>query len=207
MNTLIVSATEFEVQPAMQTLRGVEFLVTGPGMVNTAYKLGKRLATNKYDLIINAGVCGCFDRSYALGTVFNVSVETFADLGADDKGTFIDIFGLGLLDKNEFPFTNGWIENNSSFPLLGGELNGVKGITVNTVTGHQPQIDKLVAKYKPVTESMEGAAFAYVCAMEKQPYIQIRAASNYVEPRDRANWKMPLAIKNLNNYLIEFLNK
>jgi len=203
MNTLIVSATEFEVQPAMQALPGVEFLITGPGMVNTAYKLGKRLATNKYDRIINAGVCGCFDRSYALGTVFNISVETFADFGADDNGSFIDIFGLGLVDKNEAPFTDGLIINFSS--VLAPNLPEAPGITVNTVTGSQPQIDKLVAKYKPVTESMEGAAFAYVCAIEKQPYVQIRAASNYVEPRNRANWQMPLAIQNLNNYLIEFL--
>lgn len=187
----------------MQALQGVEFLVTGPGMVNTAYKLGKHLATNTYDLIINAGICGCFDRNYPLGTVFNVSLDTFADFGADDKGTFIDIFGLGLIDKNDAPFTDGLIINFSS--VLAPNLTEALGITVNTVTGNQPQIDLLVDRYKPVTESMEGAAFAYVCAMENKPYVQIRAASNYVEPRDRANWHMALAIENLNNYLIDFL--
>lgn len=212
MKTLIVSATEFEVKPAMEALTGVEFLVTGAGMVNTAYLLGKQLAVNKYDLVINAGICGCFDRKYALGTVFNITADTFADLGADDNGTFVDIFGLGLMDKDAHPFTDGWISTPTPLrgtpPKLGGEFipaMEVKGITVNTVTGSQQSIDKLIAKYNPVVESMEGAAFAYVCAMEGQNYLQIRAASNYVEPRNRANWQMGLAIQNLNNYLIELL--
>lgn len=209
MKTLVVAATELEIKPAMQALPGVEFLVTGVGMVNTAYVLGKHLALNKYDLVINAGICGCFNRNYLLGTVFNITADTFADFGADDNGTFVDIFGLGLMDKDTQPFSDGWIVTPPLSPLSGGDVTlvteGAKGVTVNTVSGSQAGIDKLVAKYNPTTESMEGAAFAYVCAMEQQPYLQIRAASNYVEPRNRANWQIGLAIQNLNNFLIDFL--
>lgn len=204
MKALIVSATEAEVKPARQALPHVEFLVTGIGMVNTAYKLGRHLASNQYDLVINAGICGCFDRAYPLGTVFNVSLETFADFGADDNGTFVDIFGLNLLDKDQVPFTDGLIIN-FSLQAAARQLPEVLGVTVNTVSGSQPQIDLLQKKYKPVTESMEGAAFAYVCELEKVQYLQLRAASNYVEPRNRASWQIGLAIENLNNYLIEFL--
>lgn len=35
--------------------------------------------------------------------------------------------------------------------------------------------------------------------------IQIRAISNYVEKRDKSKWNMPLAINNLNEFLIEFV--
>jgi futalosine hydrolase len=172
-------------------------------MVNTAYKLGKHLATHSYDFIINAGVCGCFDRKYELGTVLNISVDAFADLGADDNGKFIDLFGLNLVDKNERPFTDGLIINFSPAPF--GSLEEVVGITVNTASGNQQQIDLLVEQYKPVTESMEGAAFAYVCELENAKYVQIRAISNYVEPRNKENWKMGLAVTNLNEYLIGLL--
>jgi futalosine hydrolase len=48
---------------------------------------------------------------------------------------------------------------------------------------------------------MEGAAFAYVCAKMKVNAIQIRSISNQVEPRNRNNWNIPLAIKNLNEVL------
>jgi futalosine hydrolase len=203
MKTLVVSATEMEVKQAKDALPGVEFLVTGAGMVNTAYKLGKHLATHSYDFIINAGVCGCFNVNYKLGTVLNISVDAFADLGADDNGRFIDLFGLNLVDKNERPFTDGLIINFSPAPF--GSLEEVIGITVNTASGNQQQIDLLIEQYKPVTESMEGAAFAYVCELENAKYVQIRAISNYVEPRNKENWKMGLAVKNLNEYLIGLL--
>lgn len=192
-----------EVKQAMGALPNTEFLVTGVGMVNTAYKLGKHLASNTYDLILNAGVCGCFDKSYTLGTVVNVSVDCFADLGADDNGSFVDVFHLGLVDKNEQPFTDGLIIN--FMPPPGSLLEEAVGITVNTVSGNQQQIDLLVERYKPLVESMEGAAFAYVCEMESVRYAQVRAISNYVEPRNKANWQMGLAIKNLNEYLIDLL--
>jgi futalosine hydrolase len=41
--------------------------------------------------------------------------------------------------------------------------------------------------------------------MENAKYVQIRAVSNYVEPRNKENWQMGLAIKNLNEYLITLL--
>jgi futalosine hydrolase len=52
---------------------------------------------------------------------------------------------------------------------------------------------------------MEGAAFFYVCRQLNVPCIQIRAVSNYVEKRNRDAWNIPLAIKNLNTFAVEFL--
>ena len=51
---------------------------------------------------------------------------------------------------------------------------------------------------------MEGAAFLASCGHAKH-YTQIRAISNYVEKRDKSKWNMPLAIKNLNDFLINFI--
>jgi futalosine hydrolase len=49
---------------------------------------------------------------------------------------------------------------------------------------------------------MEGAAVFYVGFMEKIPVIQLRNISNFVEPRNRSSWKIPEAIKVLNDFLI-----
>jgi futalosine hydrolase len=51
---------------------------------------------------------------------------------------------------------------------------------------------------------MEGAAVFYVAQQEKIPALQIRAISNLVEKRNKDNWDIPLAIKNLNEWLILF---
>jgi futalosine hydrolase len=54
---------------------------------------------------------------------------------------------------------------------------------------------------------MEGAAVFYTCNIMNTPSIQIRSVSNHIEPRNKANWNIPLAIKALNDYLIEFIQE
>jgi futalosine hydrolase len=53
---------------------------------------------------------------------------------------------------------------------------------------------------------MEGAAVAYVCERFDVPWVQIRAISNMVEPRNRSAWDIPLAIKNLHFEVLNYLN-
>jgi futalosine hydrolase len=44
---------------------------------------------------------------------------------------------------------------------------------------------------------MEGAAFFYAANLLDVPSIQLRAISNYIEPRDRSKWEIKLALENL----------
>jgi len=53
-----------------------------------------------------------------------------------------------------------------------------------------------------VIESMEGAAFHYVCLQEAVPFLQLRAVSNMIGERDKTKWLMKEAIDNLNKELI-----
>ncbi|MEY3422016.1 MAG: futalosine hydrolase, partial [Bacteroidota bacterium] len=84
-------------------------------------------------------------------------------------------------------------------------LRSASSVTVNKVTGSQSSIQQIYEKYQPDLESMEGAAVFYTCNMMNTPSLQIRSVSNYIEPRNKANWNIPLAIKALNDYLIEFI--
>ncbi|MBK8310223.1 MAG: hypothetical protein IPL04_04300 [Chitinophagaceae bacterium] len=58
-----------------------------------------------------------------------------------------------------------------------------------------------------MVESMEGAALHYVCLMEKIPFIQLRAISNYITERNKKKWNMKESITNLNKEIIKLLNK
>jgi futalosine hydrolase len=42
--------------------------------------------------------------------------------------------------------------------------------------------------------------------IERIPCAQIRAVSNFIEKRNRDNWNIALAIKNLNETAIEIIN-
>ena len=78
---------------------------------------------------------------------------------------------------------------------------------MNTTHGNKTSIQLFKEKFNADIETMEGAAIFYVCLLENIPFLQIRAISNYVEERNTANWNIPLAIKNLNNKLIEIIEK
>ena len=216
MNILVVSATQFEVKPLLDFLgialpsvginhanidfegKDIHVLIAGVGMVNTALMLGRH-DLNQYDLVINAGVCGAFDRKLELGEVVCVTSDILSEMGAEDGDDFLTYDQLNLPGKHIFyndPHKN--VER-----LL--VLKHVKGITVNTIHGNDNSIGEVIKLYHPDVESMEGAAFFAACSGINKNYIQIRSVSNYVEKRDKSKWQMPLAIKHLNDFLINFI--
>jgi futalosine hydrolase len=174
------------------------YLVTGTGSVATTFHLTNHLANKKFDLVVNLGVAGSFDRTIILGEVVHIVEDQFADIGAQDHDKFIDQFQLGLVDAHATPYVNGLVipfrEPNFSAVK---KYKKVKAITVNTVHGNQETINNVVARLNPQVESMEGAAVFYVCSLLNVPSIQLRAISNYVEPRNRESWKIKDALSNL----------
>lgn len=216
MTLLIVAATPFEIMPLKSYLEQhftspapnifakeelqIRLLITGIGQMLTGYAMGYAIAHEDYDFAINAGVAGAHNRKLEVGQVVNVYSEQFGDLGAEDAdGSFLSIHDLGLLPMDEAPFSAGKILNKdaSAFDFL----PKVHGVTVNKVHGYEPTIASDYARYQADVESMEGAAFAYICRLHEIPFLQIRAISNYVEARNREAWNLPLAITNLNQVL------
>jgi len=200
MNVLIIAATENEIGPFLQLPErqrsGVEVLVTGVGMVATAFAVGKKLTSNHYDLLLNVGIAGSFDRSIPLGDLVCVYEDTFAELGAQDGDDFLDSNRLGLGQHSFQGIQQGYQALDP--------LRKCRGITVNKVHGNAAAIAETVRRLNPQTESMEGAAVFYAAHQSGVPAIQVRAISNYVERRNKANWEIPRAIENLNRWLRAF---
>ena len=78
------------------------------------------------------------------------------------------------------------------------DLLKVKSSTVNTVSGNTTTIKKIKNRLSPDIETMEGAAVFRVCNDFNIPCMQIRSVSNFVGERNKKNWDIDLAIKNLN---------
>ncbi len=178
-------------------------MITGVGLPLTAYSLGKILGQKKYDLAINAGIAGAFNREMKIGTVVEVVSDCFADLGVENAdGSFTSVFTMDLIASNQPPFTKGELLN----PYPGHFLPAAKGLSVNRVHGSAQSIKQVRSRYPLADiETMEGAAFFYACLLESQKFLAIRAISNHVEPRNRDQWDIPQAIKNLNTTLQEIL--
>jgi futalosine hydrolase len=210
---LLVSATSLEIAPLVSTLtpclpsdrplahyraagHDVDVLTTGVGMVATAVWCSRALTTHRYDAAINLGVCGSFRPGLEPPAVVHVTGDRLAELGAEDGEDFLTVHALGLLDDNEFPFRAGVLANTGA-PLTAAvaALPAVRSITVNTVHGNARTIARVVERFDPDVESMEGAAFMYACLAAGISFAQVRAVSNVVERRNRAAWDLPGAIR------------
>lgn len=206
MRILITAATEMELRPVRLRLSNsrptssmrFDFALTGVGQVSTAYRLARLLQHGQYDWCWNIGIAGSFTPRLPVGSVAVVTEDLFADWVIDSPQGKQSLFEAGLLLPNEHPFTAGrlicpYLEQ-CTFPPT---IQRAVAVTVNSTSGTIERIEDMQNNFAPDIESMEGAAFFYVALLEGIPFLQLRAISNKVEPRDKNKWDIPLAIGNL----------
>ncbi|MGB0369191.1 MAG: futalosine hydrolase, partial [Flavobacteriales bacterium] len=172
-NILLVAATKAEMPTTVNPK--VDMLVTGVGMVATTHVLTKELSKKQYDLVVDVGIGGSFNPAIKIGDVVQVTADRLVELGVEDNGKFVPAHEMDLVNADELMFET---------ELTVSNLTKANGITVNTVHGTQETIAAVVKQFNPDVETMEGAAVAYVCQQFDVPWVQIRAISNRVEPRN-----------------------
>lgn len=183
----------------------VDIAILGVGQIFTSYNLCKIFNAETYALAINTGICGSFNSEIKIGETLEIISDQFADLGISSENNFETIFESGFAKAHEFPFTDSKLLSDYNLHKK-YNLQQAHAITVNNVSGEKNQIQMRQKKFMPDVESMEGAAFFYICKKENIKCAQIRSVSNYVEPRNKNNWNIPLAVENLNQNLINILN-
>lgn len=204
MKILVVAATQQEIAPFVNLNNNIDALICGVGIPSTVYYLTKKLLQKKYDLVIQAGIAGSFSKKIKNGEVVAVEQDAFADIGVEEDRKFKTIFQLGFGDENKFPFTNGWLINTSEI-LMTTHLKKVKAVTVNKINDRKKQTKQLKEIFNAEIESMEGAAFHFVCLQQNIQFLQIRSISNKVGERDKTKWEINDALENLNRELIKLV--
>lgn len=217
MRVIITAATVGEWMPGFLKINSlytgesqrlkVRFHQSGVGMLSSAVSLTRLASEEKPDLIIQMGIAGTFNTKMPLAKVVLVKEEILGDMGVEEDGKWKDLFDLKLEKSSYHPFEkrklpNPWL---STYNLL--KLPELSSITVNEITTNPKRIEQLTKKYSPDLESMEGASLHYVCRETNIPFIQMRAISNYIGERNKANWKMNEALEALNDTLIRYLDK
>lgn len=185
----------------------VSFHQSGVGMLASAVALTRLVNDEKPDLLVQVGIAGSFDPSIPLGKVICIRDESLGDTGVEEEGKWKDIFDLKL-EKSSYPpyekrkLPNQWL---STYNLL--KLPELGAVTINEVTTRPERALQLAKKYEAAIESMEGAALHYVARQFNIPFIQMRAISNYISERDKSKWEISLAIENLNQAILKYLDK
>jgi len=211
MQLLFCASTEFEIRPTIdylkkENIQNVDVLITGIGMMATAYSLTKRILTHRPDFILQAGVAGCLDKNLPLTKIVLIQNENIGDLGVEENKDFKTLFGLNLVEPDSFPWRNGKLSNKIEF-LKSSGLTVVDGVTVNEISTDPQRIDYYRSKLNASVESMEGAALHFVALQEKVRFLQMRSLSNFVGERDKRKWVMEEAIANLNMELQRLFTK
>lgn len=232
MQILLAAATIFEIQPTIDfllqrrtdpliaphtsppitapnpatTTHPISTLITGIGSLPTTWSLMRQIDRDRPDLIIQAGIAGCFT-GRPPGEVLVIRDETLADLGVWEDHQFKTPFDLHLADHNHPPFSAGRLVNPYQTLLTLTGLPSVSAITVNEISTNPERIGWYHQKTGATVESMEGAALHYVGLREQVAFLQLRSVSNDIGVRDKSKWNVPLAIQRLNEQLIRLLEE
>jgi futalosine hydrolase len=186
-----------------------DVLISGIGIAATTFWLTKALYNDTYDVVINQGIAGSYNGHFKIGDVLQVESEVFGDLGIGNEQGFSTLFEKEFLDPDSYPFDAGWMYNLSapSLPSIQSTPSG-RGITVHKSTGDERTMSLLLDKYNGDLETMEGAAFFYVCKMMGVPcFLQLRSISNPVKAKSRAEWDIPLAVREVNEKVLEVIGE
>jgi futalosine hydrolase len=211
---LVAAATTKEIAPFLAWWKkeglhsgswNADLLITGIGLTASTYHFTRQLALKKYQLVIQAGVAGCFDLKIPLGTVLQVVRDTIADQSVVELNQLKTLFDLRLVPHRQFPYKNDWLVNPHRPWIKKAGLPVVNGISVNEISSDRRKIGFYREKFNPCTESMEGAALHYCCLMEGVPFLQLRSISNYIGERNKSKWNMGDSIAGLNESLIKLL--
>lgn len=223
MKVLLVAATYLEVRPLLAALGHKEevgvglykfrykdltgsILITGVGMVSTAFYLAKAFAQGNWDITINIGLCGSFDKAIPLGAVVHVTKDRLAEMGAEAGNKFVPLYNTGLIKEEEMVFEQRSRKSPTVWRLPAiQKLRKVESITVNTVHGNDSSILLAINRFHPQVESMEGAAFFHGARLEGINCLQVRSISNYVEKRNKDAWDIPFAVENINKFTLLLL--
>ena len=199
MKVLITAATSMELTSLQEQISGnpkitIQYAVTGIGAVSTVYHLMELLKRDKYELMIQVGIAGSFDKQLPLGTAVTIQKELIAEMGVMENQQYKDIFQLNLADPNEAPYKSGALINTYQELISKTGLSNATAVTNNLISTEENTIARYKNIYAASVESMEGAAFHYVGIMQSIPFLQIRGISNYVGERNKHHWKIKEAL-------------
>jgi futalosine hydrolase len=187
---------------ASGTLAGRPVLVVtgGMGKTNAAQALTALLETRRVCGVIGFGVGGAYPGSgLRVGDVALANVEIYGDEGVLTGDGWISTreIGIPLIENGPEPIFNAIeldreVVLRAEAALLAGRVEPVTGafVTVSACSGTRHRGHELGARFGAICETMEGAAYAHVCAIYGTPFVEIRGISNLVEDRDLRRWRL-----------------
>lgn len=189
--------------------QSVIIVQSGVGMINAAQAVTAVIEKMPVHLIINTGCAGAFlESGIEIGDIGIASQETDIHSGIEGSSPFDPIEQLPMpLIQTANKYYYGIYTVSHDYTQLAYEIlskefisqnihvKKVPFITVSTITTSLKRTNYLFTTYQAGMENMEGAGIAHVAILYNKPFIEIRAASNFVGVRDKKKWQLHKAFE------------
>ncbi|EIT86430.1 hypothetical protein A374_05691 [Fictibacillus macauensis ZFHKF-1] len=210
---LIMTSVEAERQAVLAGIgmkEGFHVEIAGVGPVAASVATTKALHTNHYQFVINMGIAGGFVEKADIGSLVIADESIALDLGAEAEDGFLTLdelgFGASVVAKTEHSVAKALLARCQQAQL---KSCIAPILTLSTVTGTEETAQRLqIRAPRAAAEAMEGYGVAMAAQTFNVPFLEIRAISNPVGPRDRSSWKIKEALQSLqevSKYLVEVL--
>ena len=198
----------------LETVAGAEFYRIRPNVTACCGGIGKvnaamsaQLLIDRYhpDLVINAGVAGCFE-DLPIGTVVLA------------RGFIQHDFDTSALDG---PAYEGLVAtvNYIVFPTSSPE----KAVAAMDATGHpyrtglvatgdwfasdSPRARHIAERFRPLLCDMEGGAVAHVCVRNRVPFMALKSVSDCLFGNSDYSFNFPAAMEKLDAVVMDFIDQ
>lgn len=158
----------------------IEIFACGVGPVESGIRVAAKLATARYDAVVNAGIGGAFPERARVGEARLITRDSFADFGLEGGGELALPPGT-LVESADADAA--LVARCTSAALPRATAITVAAVTATAATGA-----RLAARYGADVESMEGFAVLRAAALAGIAALEVRGISNYVGDRARSQW-------------------
>ena len=202
--------TQENAQP-LQTVAGVPFYRIRPDVIACAggvSKVNAAMATQllislyQPDLVLNAGVAGCFE-DMPIGSI--VLAEGFLQHDVDTSALGDPVGLVSTVNKVEFP--TAWPEkaraamDKTGLPYRTGLVATGDWFATDTPRSHW-----IYDTFHPLLCEMEGGAVAQVCYRNGVPFLSLKSVSDCVLEHHDFFFNFPEAIRELNGVAMKFID-
>ncbi len=195
----------------LQTAAGVEFYRIRPNVIACAGGVSKvnaamatQLLISLYhpDLVLNAGVAGCFE-DVPIGTL--VLAEAFLQHDVDTTAVGDPIGLVSTVNQIEFP--TGELEKaKAAMDATGYAYRTGLVATGDWFATDTPRAHWIADTFHPLLCDMEGGADAQVCLRNGVPFLSIKSVSDCLFAHHDFFFNFPTAMKDLNRVVMAFID-
>jgi len=194
----------------------VIFTHCGVGKVNAAHSATLMLENYDVEVLILFGIGGAYpDSSLKIGDIAVADSENYGEEGVMKKEGWrpMEYTGFPLL-KNKTEYYNTFVLDSKLAQIAvraskdcGFDTKQGNFVTVSQCSGTLNSGTLMKKRFNGLSENMEGAAVAHICAMYGVPMVEVRGISNIIEDRDMMKWDIEAAASNCNKVVMELVRR